>query len=117
MDALQKQRLLDADIAVEDALARFMNNEALLLRFLARFGQDPSFAALEQALADGRTEDAFTAAHTLKGVTGNLSMQALYRQTCAMVEALRAGALEEARQKLPALQAQYRLTLTALEGL
>lgn len=117
MDALQKQRLLDADIAVEDALARFMNNEALLLRFLARFGQDPSFSALEQALADGRTEDAFTAAHTLKGVTGNLSMQALYRQTCAMVEALRAGALEDARQKLPALQAQYRLTLTALEGL
>ena len=80
MDALQKQRLLDADIAVEDALARFMN-------------------------------------HTLKGVTGNLSMQALYRQTCAMVEDLRAGALEDARQKLPALQAQYRLTLTALEGL
>lgn len=117
MDAMQKQRLLDAGIAVDDALARFMNNEMLLLRFLTRFDQDPSFAALEQALADGRTDDAFLAAHTLKGVTGNLSMQPLYRLTCAMVEDLRAGALEAARQKLPALQAQYRLTLTALTAL
>ncbi len=34
MDALQKEMLIEAGIDVDDALARFMNNEMLLARFM-----------------------------------------------------------------------------------
>lgn len=114
MDSLKKQRLLDAGIAVDGALARFLGNEALLLRFLGKFAQDPNFAALCAALEEGRTRDAFLSAHTLKGVTGNLSMQALFAQTSDLVEDLRREDLDAARARLPAVQAQYQRTLDAL---
>lgn len=117
MDAQKKQRLLEAGIAVDDALARFMNNEALMVRFLGKFSADTNFAALQQALAEGRTHDAFLAAHTLKGVTGNLSMQALFTQTSVLVEDLRREDLTAARAKLPALEEQYRCVLEALDTL
>ena len=51
MDLQKRERLCKAGIDVDGALARFMNNEALLLKFLFRFPADPNFAALEQALA------------------------------------------------------------------
>lgn len=114
MDSLKKQHLLDAGIAVEDALARFLGNEALLLRFLGKFAQDPNFSALCAALEEGRTRDAFLAAHTLKGVTGNLSMQALFTQISDLVEDLRREDLEAARTRLPAVRAQYQRVLDAL---
>ena len=37
MDALQKKMLIEAGIDVDDALARFMNNEMLLARFMKKF--------------------------------------------------------------------------------
>lgn len=67
----QKRLLLErAGIDVADALARFMDNEALMLKFLLRFPEDKNFSQLEQALADGDATRAFEAAHTLKGVAG-----------------------------------------------
>lgn len=116
MTDIQRQKLLDAGVCIEDALHRLMNNETLLFRLLSRFSQDNSFDALQQALTDGRTEDAFTAAHTLKGVAGNLSLQPLFARCSELVEDLRNGDLTGARQKFPALETQYRTTLSALEA-
>lgn len=52
---------------------------------------------------------AFTAAHTLKGVTGNLSLNVLYRSLLPLVEALRGqGDLPLAESLFPAAQEEYR---------
>lgn len=117
MDALCKQRLCDAGIAVDDALARFLGNESLMLRFLGRFVQDNSFDQLTRAIAEGDAEAAFFAAHTLKGVVGNLSMKTLYTVTSEMVEDLRRKDLRAAEEKLPALQTQYQVVVQALNAL
>ena len=66
-----KRRLVEAGIDVDDALARLMQNEGLLMRLLRAFLQDANFAQLQEALAKGDVSGAFTAAHTLKG--GNLT--------------------------------------------
>lgn len=117
MTDIQRKQLQEAGVSVEDALRRLMNNEMLLFRLLSRFSQDNNFIALQQALNDGRTEDAFTAAHTLKGVAGNLSLQPLFVLCSELVENLRAGDLARARQNFPALEEQYHITLSALEKL
>ena len=79
MDAVKKERLTAAGIDVDDALGRFMGNEALLERFLTKFLADGNYAALSAAVAAGDSAGALTASHTLKGVCGNLSMSELFR--------------------------------------
>lgn len=107
MDANKKLLLEEAGVDVAEASARFMNNDALLTRFLLKFPQDQNVPALRQALAAGDTEAAFAAAHTLKGVAGNLSMKEIYSQASLVTELLRGGDLDGARQQMPALEAAY----------
>ena len=55
----------------QDALNRMMM-EAMLRKFLAKFPTDPSFENLSAALEAGNREEAFRAAHTIKGLCQNL---------------------------------------------
>lgn len=52
----------------DDACARLMGEE-MLARFALKFLDDESVDKLEAAMAAGDTEEAFMAAHTLKGVS------------------------------------------------
>ena len=117
MDEMTRRRLAAAGVDTEDALRRFLGNEALLLKFLARFGQDETFSRLCEALARQDGKAAFEAAHTLKGVCGNLSLRELFRQVSALVEELRAGRIEEAAALLPAAEREYHRATAALETL
>ena len=111
----QKRLLLErAGIDVADALARFMDNEALMLKFLLRFPEDKNFSQLEQALADGDATRAFEAAHTLKGVAGNLSMTRLFQQADRLTEDLRRQDLGAAKDSMPELEEQYAHIISCL---
>lgn len=114
---MQMQQLIDAGIDVNDALDRFMNNEAMMLKFLKRFSQDQNMEKLRQAVSAKDVQGAYTAAHTLKGVTGNLSMKRLYTLLSEMVEPLRAGDISRCPQQMPALEAEYARVMAALEAL
>ncbi len=96
MDALKKKRLSDAGIDVDNALERFMGNEALLDRFLNKFLADESYPQLTQAISNHDLAAAITASHSLKGVCGNLSMTQLYDLFTRQVAAFRAGDWETA---------------------
>ena len=111
-----KRRLVEAGIDVDDALARLMQNEGLLMRLLRAFLQDANFAQLQEALAKGDVSGAFTAAHTLKGVAGNLSMKDLFARGSEVVECLRGGDLGAAAEKMPAVEAAYRKVVDALRA-
>ena len=56
-----------------------------------KFLDDGSYQELVNALKEGRDEDAFRAAHTLKGVCQNLSFTSLYEPSQTITEALRGG--------------------------
>ncbi len=107
MDNIQKKRMEESGIDVDSGLARFMGNEALYEKFLGRFCDDKSYAELVQTVADGDCEKAFAAAHTLKGVCGNLSMIRLEQLVSRQVEYLRSGELEPAAQMMPEITTAY----------
>ena len=114
MDGSKREQLEAVGIDVDEALDRFMHNEALMLKFLLRFSGDENFAKLKLAMECGDAVGAFETAHTLKGVTGNLSMKDFYQQLCALVEDLRGGRLDSAGEKMPALEARYTQIVQAL---
>ena len=78
---------IDYDITMR----RFMNNEQTYLRFLGMFFEDDSLSKLGEAMESGDQKAAFEAAHTLKGVTGNMGLTPLYDAVCLLVEPLRKG--------------------------
>ena len=117
MEEARKKQLEAAGIDVDDALSRFMDNESLMVKFLLRFPQDQNFRQLQKALAAGDAAGAYTAAHTLKGVAGNLSMAALFRQASAVTEDLRKEDLAGAAAKMGALEEEYHRVTAALTGL
>ncbi len=72
-------------------MGRFMGNEAMYLRFLDMLFQDKSLQQLGNSLEAGDMKGAFAAAHTLKGVAGNMGLTPLHQAVCTIVEALRTG--------------------------
>ena len=114
MDKLEK---FYAEVGADynEVLGRLGGIPALVEKFLSKFEADGSMAELEQKLAAGATEEAFRAAHTLKGLCANLGIQKLYEASSAVTELLRAGDLDGARLGLPTLKKEYDRTLAALK--
>lgn len=100
----------------QEMLSRVLS-EARVKRFALMFLSDDSYQQLEEALEDGRTEDAFRAAHTLKGVCLNLAFTSLREQAVEVTEALRGGDLEKGRELFPELREKYLLTVQTLSEL
>ena len=70
-------------------MARFMGKEAMYLKFLDMLFKDDNLEKLGTALEQQDYEAAFAAAHTLKGVVGNMGLAPLFNAVCAIVESLR----------------------------
>lgn len=117
MTEQQRDALRQAGMDVPEALERFMNQEALLMKFVMRFPQDPGYGELRRAMEQGDVRAAFEAAHSLKGVAGNLSLKPLYIQVSLLVEDLRAGSLEQAQAKMASLEQCYGDTIRAIQSL
>lgn len=108
-------RLKQAGIDVDDALSRFMGNEGLLERFLGKFLNDQSYSKLCEAIESGDNEAALTASHTLKGVSGNLSMYILNDLLTRQVKAYRDGDPELAKSLMPEITAAYDNAVAAIK--
>lgn len=100
----------------ENAMSRF-KNEALIKRFLPMFLSDPSFRELTDALENDDVGTAFRAAHTLKGVTANLSLARLNSAAVEITEMLRAEELLRAKEYFPNVKEAYDKTFEAIEQL
>lgn len=75
---------------VKDAMSRFMGDEELFEFCFKKFSQDKGFAELGEALKAKDYDNAFKAAHSLKGVAGNLGLRSLFDYISVLVEVLRA---------------------------
>ena len=64
MDQTRKARLEAGGIMVDEALERFMGNEAMLERYLQKFLSEKSYVMLRDSLASNDWEAAGRAAHT-----------------------------------------------------
>lgn len=73
----------------DNTMERFLQNKALYLRILGMLFEDENLKKLGDALKAEDYADAFDAAHTLKGVAGNLGLTPLFDAVCEIVEPLR----------------------------
>ena len=86
--------------------------------FAKKFLTDDSFANLKTGLAEQDAETAFRAAHTLKGVAQNLSLDNLYRPVFELTESLRGRLITpECEPLYNKVEEEYNITVAALQEL
>ena len=78
MDKERKTRLHGGGINVDNALERFMGNEAMLERYLKKFLDEKSYVQLVEAITADDREGAGVAVHTLKSVCGTLGLSLIH---------------------------------------
>lgn len=99
-------------------LRRFAGNMALYLRVLGMLPNDKSLEKLGAAIGSGDLDSAFEAAHTLKGVAGNLGLTSLFEAVHVIVEPLRAREERgDYAQLYTAVQAEYQKAVAFVETL
>ena len=92
---------------------------SLVTKFITKFLNDSSFSELCQALERGQREEAFRAAHTLKGVCANLCFDRLGASAGRLTELLRlegSGIPEGAAPLLEEVRRDYGLTVDAIQA-
>lgn len=70
-------------------MSRFMGKETLYMKILGMMFQDENLKKLGTAIEENDLDAAFEAAHTLKGVAGNLGLAPFYDSVCRIVEPIR----------------------------
>ena len=81
-------------VNVNDVLNR-LRNEGLIKKYLLKFAEDSSFSDLEKAISEKNYQNAFRAAHTIKGICLNLELRSLSGPSVELTELLRSGAPQE----------------------
>lgn len=99
----------------EEVLGR-LRSDRLIQKFVLKFVDDGSYQLLLDSMASQNYEDAFRAAHTIKGVCQNLSFTMLGRSSSALSEALRGGYTPEADALAEQVKAEYQQTAQAIRA-
>lgn len=100
----------------ESVLGR-MGSEAMIKRFALKFLNDPSFNDLKENLIKKDGEEAFRAAHTLKGVCLNLGFDELYEVSAELTEKLRGRETAGSEELFQKVSQKYQKTVAAIQGL
>ena len=99
----------------DDALGR-LRSEKLVAKFVLRFLDDKSSDLLCSSVEEKNYEEAFRAAHTIKGICSNLSFTVLGRSSSELSEALRYGYTPGADALAEQVKEDYRQTAAAIRA-
>ena len=94
---------------MNDALNRVRGNKKLYYRMMKMFKASTEFAALEEAMANKDYEHAERFAHSIKGITGNLSLHQLFETSSKLMTELKQNTYDE--QTYSDYQEALKLTL------
>ena len=92
--------LEELEVDVQDGLKRFVNNAALYEKMLKKFPAAAEDLPVLVHFESGNMDGALANAHTLKGMTGNLSLTPLYKAYTEIVALLRANDPAQAKKLL-----------------
>jgi len=112
---MDTEKSCDTYIDVDDALKRIGGNMDLYKRLLKRFVEGNHYEALVSDLQGGKMEDATRQAHTLKGVSANLSFNVLRAISADVERMLIEGS--DYSQRLVELKNAYDATLEQISQL
>lgn len=102
---LQDLRLNEVD--VEGALERLSNDMDMYKMILTAFPEDSTMSELKEALKEKNWDEAFTAAHALKGLAGNLGFTGLFYALGELVIIIRAGKVNDMEESFNSVQEFY----------
>lgn len=114
MEATIKNKLIEAGINVDSAMERFLDDEEMYFEFLNQFLEDDLIGRLNNAVNNSQIKEAFDAAHTLKGVCGNLSIDSMNKIVNPMVEILRNNSFDGVPEAVSELFKAYEQVSAAI---
>lgn len=100
-------------VDLSDATERFMSNEGMFKKYLFRFPGENDFEELFRLLEEEKKEEAFSVAHTMKGVVSNLGLQFVYQAICPVSDLLKKG-LQPEEEAVERLKQAYEETIQAI---
>lgn len=104
------EQLQAANVDTKGALERFIGNAELYIQFLDKFQSDETIELVHAAAEANNWDDLFFAAHTMKGMAGNLGLTRLYEASAETVRLLRAKEYSAAADSVAELDAAHRET-------
>ena len=95
-----------------------LRSEKLVQKFVLKFLNDGSYQLLLDSLAAGDRDEAFRAAHTIKGVCANLAFNTLLASSEELTEALRDGKPPQPGEEelVARVKADYERTRQAIQA-
>ncbi|MCI1723705.1 MAG: Hpt domain-containing protein [Lachnospiraceae bacterium] len=108
-------RLQDWGCNIPEGMNRFLQDKDLYVKCLKSFVTDESFARLSDDLKNREFKGAFEDAHTLKGVSANLSLTPMYEAICRVVEDLRNGPTENLDEDVKEFEKTHQKYLSIME--
>ena len=108
--------MTEGGVDVKDGMGRFVGKLDLFVKIFRKYDDDNNMELLRDAMEAGNVDAAFNAAHTLKGVCGNLSMQKMFDVASQLTEFLREKDMDSARQMMPKLEEEHQKITTLLKN-
>lgn len=91
-----------------------LRSEKMVRKFVLKFLNDSSYDNLMKGLEEQNYEEAFRAAHTIKGICQNLGFTVLGDSSSRLTDALRGGWSEDAKALVEQVTEDYRRTADAV---
>lgn len=102
-----EQLLVELGVDIPTTLVRLSNNAVLLERVMLKFTNTNQLPQLTKAVDDEDYPSVEQIAHTIKGVSGNLGLVALYDACDVFVQSIRLCAYDQAKVQFVQLQKEY----------
>lgn len=99
----------------DDAKSRLMM-ESMVERFMFKFLEDGTMAALRAAVEAGNIPDSFREAHTLKGVAANLAFTELQAAASQLTEQLRPQTAPADPEFFARVEEAYKLVVDSIHA-
>ena len=99
--------LFFAGVLVDEAIERCMGDAALYKKFLKTFPKDEKMEKLKDALETEDYKAAEFASHSLKGITGNLGFDGLYKKFSKITDDIRSGKYRALYREYEDVTVQY----------
>lgn len=96
-----------------DIMSR-LRTEDRIKKFAGMFTRDGSYNVLVKSIQDGDIEEAFRAAHTMKGMCQNMAFTRLYQSSHEITEILRGKDLEGAQKMLDVVAKDYHIVISGI---
>lgn len=101
-----------------DEVLRRMMNEERVLKFVKMFLRDTTYQTLCQEMENQNYQEAFRAAHTLKGLCQNMAFTWLNEPTQELTECLRGGIMKDgALEYFEQVKERYQRTCDEIQKL